>query len=260
MWLVGEHQKAMKEAKSGWPEAERKIARLRHEVTREYRFIVEAVRTVQEEIERREPGRQRHQQIEERIRGLKFRTNADSLIHMKVGEVKEIWFWIEKGAPQYEINVHRPEKDDFFPLTQAERAGPIMLPFSFGAPGRYVRHLQVVDSYAEKATVTLTFVVSEADEPPPPSRRPARNPHPPKPNRQRNRRLRNLRRVLHRKANPQCQLAASMRGCGMWLRRISLNIEIESSIRPSCSRSNRMGRFLEKRTTTFLKTCWTRVG
>ena len=179
MWLAGEYEKVLKEANSGWSEAERQIDRLRHEVLGEYRFIVEAVRTVQEEIERREAGRQRQQQIEERIKGLKFRTNADSLIRMKVGEVKEIWFWIEKGAPQYRINVQRPEKKDAFLLTHAERAGPIMLPFSFREPGRYVRHLQVVDRYAETATVTLTFDLSEDAKPPEPPEPPPSGKDPP---------------------------------------------------------------------------------
>jgi len=180
-WLDRANAKVKAELKGGWSAIDTLIDNLQNEVLREYQVTVHAVRATEEEIERRRAGRERKKK-EEILRGqLHLRTNA-STEHLKTGETAEIWFWIDRGYPPYNVRVFEEQTKLLINQTYA-RAQPFMIPFRFLKAGRYLAQIEAYDKEASHRFVKVLFHVTgeeivpvKTPDPGKPTTKPAKKP------------------------------------------------------------------------------------
>ena len=153
-----ELEKIKQETSQGLSKFEQYVNLTMSEVLEEYQTTIRVIAAVKEEQERRRTGREQQQEEEKRLAKLRLRTNVSSL-EVKTGENTEVWLWVEKGLPPYQILYYVPGGTQFGQL-KISRGGPFVIPFRFLKPGEYQAKVEAIDEDGDMRTVSFRFTVT----------------------------------------------------------------------------------------------------
>ena len=147
------------EMSQGVSSFEQYVNRTMSEVLEEFQTTVRVIAAVKEEQERRRTGQEQKKQEEEQRAQLRLRTNASSF-EVKTGETTEVWLWVEKGLPPYQILYRVVPGGSQFGQFGIRQGGPFVIPFRFLKPGNYEAQVQAIDDDGVDCTVKFRFTVT----------------------------------------------------------------------------------------------------